>query len=148
MNARKQYITMLRNSRPSELCQEKTVSAIRRELMEWILLRRYDLPDDDLGVMSTRLDIPKEDFARYISVCLGTRYSSMRKRLRICDACELLVSNPDEPLSSIGRRVGITDKRNFRKEFAQEVGTYPSDWRMMHCRRPGLLTVTEPQETD
>lgn len=146
MNARNHYIELLKSSRPVELNLSCPHSAIRRELTEWIILRRYDRVDDDMQAILSKLDIPKEDLTQYLTSCLGIRYNTLRKRLRLDDASCLLLEHPDMPVYAIGQEVGMMDKGNFRRAFEEEYGVHPIEWRRLRAGRGGNVTRTE--ETD
>lgn len=62
----------------------------------------------------------------------GDNFLSLRKRLRLNDACRMLVEYPDLPFSVVADRVGIPDRTNFRRQFFSEFGMSPGEWREKH----------------
>ena len=83
---------------------------------------------EDIGVPSDQL---------IVHIRKRTRKSVMawRKELRIREARRLLLDYPEMPISIVGLMVGIDDKSNFKRQFAQLVGMQPRVWREKHLRR-------------
>ena len=102
---------------------------IGRELREWILFREYLDPAADMECVARRLGVPREDVSELLWVCTGERFLTIRKRLRIGDAKELLLTRPDMPMSQVARAVGFQDKSDFRRAFREETGILPRIWR-------------------
>ena len=59
----------------------------------------------------------------------GERFLTIRKRLRIEDAKELLLKRPYLTQTEISRRIGFSDKSDFRRAFKDETGYSPNNWR-------------------
>ena len=49
--------------------------------------------------------------------------------LVITEAAEMLMEKPEISIYEIARKVGMTDKSNFRREFEVHTGLKPADWR-------------------
>lgn len=130
MNSRLHYLALIKYSacngtiRPSHR-QE----SIRKCLAEWILLREYWNKEDSLEVLSDKSGVTKEEMAAFIIRHTGVRYLTLRKELRIYDAKELILQNPEMTIYEISEMVGLTDKSNFRKNFTELIGVSPSVWR-------------------
>lgn len=129
MNARTYYLSRLKQSSACLSISTEKEKKIRDVLTEWILFRQYWHKDDSGSVMAEKMDITGDEFAMFIKNCLGDRFLTIRKRLRIDDACGILLDNPDMPIYVAGQTVGIYDKSDFRKIFLQEKGCTPSEWK-------------------
>ena len=106
--------------------------AIGRGLADWVLFREYWSAEDSLDNFADRVGVPRDEVAAFMRDHLGDRFMTMRKRLRISDAEELLLKKPELSLAEVGRTVGFQDKSDFRKTFRQEKGISPHSWR--ECR--------------
>ena len=53
----------------------------------------------------------------------------MNQDLRIEEAKELLIQEPETPVCHIGFAIGFNDKSNFRQQFRKTVGCTPTEWR-------------------
>lgn len=90
--------------------------------------------------MSTReaaeeLGLETAQLSFYFRFHKHTEFRIWRKEMRIRYACRLMKERPDLPVSTIGEYVGIPDRSNFRREFYEVCGMFPSEWRERHCRR-------------
>ena len=83
----------------------------------------------DMDCIAERLGVPREDVSELLWTCTGERFLTIRKRLRIGDAKELLLSRPDMTMSQVARTVGFQDKSDFRRAFREETGCLPRIWR-------------------
>lgn len=128
MDIRMRYLSALKSSArtPSATPARKI---IRQEFMEWILFREYLDPAADMDRVAGRLGVPREDVSDLLWICTGERFLTIRKRLRIEDAKELLLSRPDMTMSEVARTVGFQDKSDFRRAFREETGFLPRVWR-------------------
>ena len=75
------------------------------------------------------MDVPREDVVSVIHGWIGERFLTVRKRLRVHDAAELLTGRPDLSMADIARLVGFQDKSDFRRAFTSEKGMTPRQWR-------------------
>ena len=103
--------------------------AIGREFSEWILFREYWDGKTGLDSLSIRMGVPREEVSCFLWECFGERFLTIRKRLRIEDAKELLLKRPDLTQSQISRTIGFSDKSDFRRAFKDETGYSPNLWR-------------------
>ena len=98
-------------------------------LREWAAEKKYRDCDVKMEIVASELDVSKEQLSFYCSSVMKLNFRSWVKKQRIKDAKALLPAHPDMPISVIGRMVGIEDESNFRREFTQEVGCTPQEWR-------------------
>jgi len=101
---------------------------LEQKLQAWIDAKGYCLPDRTVADSASRIGTHSLILYRYFAQ-QGTDFRTWRSQLRIQDAKEQLLAYPDEPASLIGRRVGITDRSNFTRQFKAFVGELPDTWR-------------------
>ncbi|MFB7873745.1 helix-turn-helix transcriptional regulator [Nocardia sp. NPDC056064] len=54
---------------------------------------------------------------------------ALLRRMRIQQACQLLITAPDRTVGSVARACGFTGDRNFYRVFRSEVGVTPAEFR-------------------
>ena len=130
MNVRMHYLRLLHaSSFRNSTVITPTHKAIGRSLAEWVLFRKYWDAADSIDMLADSIGVPREEVVTFMHDWVGDRFLAMRKRLRIYDAGELLLNDPEMPLAEAGRTVGFQDKSDFRKTFRQEKGMSPYSWR-------------------
>lgn len=96
---------------------------------KWVAERKYTNPDSTLEDVAEDIGISPLQLSFYFRVVLGQTFQTWRKKLRIRDAQVLLAQYPEKSIASIGESVGITDKSNFRRQFLEETGLTPMEYR-------------------
>ena len=123
MDVRMHYLYLLHSSYTRGFDAVPTHKTIGMGLGEWILFRKYRDAE--------------EDITSFMHGWMGERFLTVRKRLRVHDAAELLTGSPELSMSDIARIVGFQDKTDFRRAFATEKGMTPHQWRK--CRGSRVL---------
>lgn len=137
MNIRLHYLSLLHSSFTRNLGFVPTHRAIGRELEEWVLFRKYWDEGEDIDSLAAGIGVPRDEVTIFIRGWIGERFLTMRKRLRVHDAGELLLSRPEMSLAEIARTVGFQDKSDFRRAFIDEKGMSPRLWR--ECKGSRIL---------
>ena len=132
MNVRMHYLHLLHASFRRNSGVPPSHKTISRSIADWVLFREYWDDSDSIEALASRIGVPREEVASFIRSRLGERFLTLRKRLRVHDAGELLIHSPGLPLAEIARMVGFQDKSDFRKAFVEEKGMLPREWR--DCR--------------
>ena len=101
---------------------------LEQKLQAWVDNKGFCLPDRTMADAARRIGTHSLILYRYFAQ-QGTDFRTWRAQLRIREAQELLLAYPDVPASVIGRRVGITDRSNFTRQFKAIVGELPDSWR-------------------
>ena len=114
--------------------QKKLFERIGRTVERWVLEKGFTKPLPTVGEVAADIGVPPDQLN--IVVRLETRKTVLtwRKVLRIREARQLLLDFPDLPLATIGEMVGIDDKSNFKRQFADVVGMPPRLWREKHLK--------------
>jgi len=108
----------------SEEEQQKVALA----LDAWVQAKGYRLPHRTMAETAENIGLPYPKLYRYF-LAQGDDLRSFRTRLRLKDAMEQMKAEPDTSISTISRRVGITDRSNFAHSFKQFTGLTPDEWR-------------------
>ena len=144
MDARMHYLYLLHSSYTKGVAVSSYDKAIVRSLEEWVLFRKYRDSAEDVESIAAALGVPRDEVTSYIHGWLGERFLSVRKRLRVHDAGELLLDHPEMTTAQIARAVGFQDKSDFRRAFKDETGYSPRFWRenggnRLRCRATKIL---------
>lgn len=107
---------------------------ICRAVDAWVEEKGYIRPLHSVEDIAADIGIPAGQLGIYVRVWHRMSVLSWRKMLRIREAQHLLLDCPDLPVSVIGELVGIDDKSNFKRQFAQVAGVSPRVWRERHMR--------------
>ena len=129
MDVRMYYIFRLKASSFKSSGSLPSHRTVGRKLTEWVLFREYWDSSSDLGTIASRTGITREEVASYVQGCLGERFLTIRKRLRVEDAKHLLLSRPDMTFAEIARTTGFPDKSDFKRAFREETGYSARIWR-------------------
>ena len=132
MDIRMHYLYLLHSSITKDFCLCPSGKAIGAGLCEWVLFRKYLEADGDIDTLAEQMGVLRDEVTAHINGWLGERFLTVRKKLRVHDAAELLLSRPELTLAEISRMVGFQDKSDFRKAFTTEKGIPPGLWR--ECR--------------
>ena len=104
--------------------KEKTA----RLLKIWVEGKGYRLPHRTVEEAAQNIGVPSYYLYHYFKAD-GTEFRSWRTRLRMEDAMAQIRENPQTPLSVIARRVGVSDRSNFTRQFRAYTGQTPLQWR-------------------
>ncbi|QYM63853.1 MULTISPECIES: AraC family transcriptional regulator [unclassified Microbacterium] len=92
-----------------------------------------------LSVAARIANMSESAFSRYFKNASGQTFSGMVKRLRLTQACRLLV-HTDATVAQIAQSVGYSNLSNFNRRFRDEYDMTPSDYRRTRVRA-GLSAV-------
>ena len=82
-----------------------------------------------LSEAAEELGTDTETLHHYFQKRLGIDFRTWRTRLRLEDAMQLLLEEPESPVSMISRRCGFSDRSNFSRQFLFHTGMTPAKWR-------------------
>lgn len=111
-----------------QLSPEDT-SRVGRRLQNWVYGKGYRLGDRTPHESAERMGVEFAALHHYCLTQLGVDFRTLRMRLRIRDAQQELLAEPDTPTAVIARRVGYQDRSNFNKHFKKVTGVTPDVWR-------------------
>lgn len=111
-----------------ELTQE-AAKRIGRRLQAWVYGKGYRLPDRTPHEAAERMGVDFPALHQYCLTRLGVDFRTFRTRLRLRDAQQQMLAEPETPTSVIARRVGYQDRSNFSRHFKKLTGLTPESWR-------------------
>ena len=112
-----------------DLPQKKINEKISKKLHLWIAEKKYCIPDMSVAEVAEEFGVSEEELSCFFSTVMDSRFSSVRKRLRLEEARRLINEYPNMKIIQVANRVGIRDKCNFRKQFRELFGCSPSEWK-------------------
>ncbi len=112
--------------------QKQLDARIGAAVASWVQDRSYVKNLPTLEDIAADVGVPPDQLSAYIHVHERRHVLAWRKRLRIRDAMALIRSHPELPISVVGEMVGIPDKSNFKRQFADQTGMSPREWRERH----------------
>ena len=109
--------------------QKQIDARIGAVVADWVQGRSYVKNLPTLEDIATDMGVPSDQLSAYIHIHERRHVLAWRKALRIREAMALLRLHPELPISVVGQMVGIPDKSNFKRQFADVVGMSPREWR-------------------
>ncbi len=104
---------------------------LEARLEAWVQNKGYRIPHRSLMEAAQSIGTTYPILYRYFAAD-GKDFRTWRTALRIQDAMEQIKAEPDTPLSTIGRRVGFSDRSNFANHFKAHTGMTPDQWRKLN----------------
>ncbi len=98
-------------------------------LKKWVDKKNYVVSDVSTESIAESLDTDILTFREYFRQVVGEDFRTWRQRLRIEEACRLMVEDPSMSYEIVSEAVGINDRSNFKKSFAKFKGMSPSEWK-------------------
>lgn len=89
----------------------------------------YQQNNLDRQTIASELDLSTHQLSELINTNLGMGFSQYLRKLRIDAAKEMLLSQPDASVLSIGLDVGFSSQSNFYQAFKDLVSTTPAQYR-------------------
>jgi AraC-like DNA-binding protein len=74
----------------------------------------------------------KNAFCKYFKKRTNKTYFQFLNELRIENACQVLIKNPDSTIVEIAYRNGFNNISNFNRKFKELKLTTPSSYRRLH----------------
>ena len=115
--------------------QKMLFDRIGKAVERWVWEKGFTKPLTTVAEVAADIGIPSDQLNVFVRLHTRKTVLSWRKTLRIREARNLLRAYPELPLATIGEMVGIDDKSNFKRQFADVVGMPPRLWREKHSRR-------------
>ena len=116
---------------------------LEEKLDKWVAEKGYRYPDATVGEAADRIEVDRYHLQRYFTEVRGEDFRTWRTRLRIQEARQKLLDEPDTPTSTIARQVGFSDRSNFARQFTRLTGETP-----LAYRKKRLAPNTGPASAD
>ena len=95
----------------------------------WVRERRFTEATESNETPLMEMGLTSSELASFCKSRFGKTFLTVRKELRIKEACRLMMEDPDSKIIDIGAMVGFSDPSNFRHQFKSVEGVTPSDWK-------------------
>lgn len=96
---------------------------------KWVSERRFMEPTESTETPLKEMGLTSNELASFCKWKYGKTFLTVRKELRIKEACRLMLEHPESKIGEIGSMVGIDDPSNFRHQFKSVEGVTPSEWK-------------------
>ena len=114
--------------------QQKIYARVGMAVDAWLHDKGYLRPIPTVSGIAADIGVEPDRLAEYLRRKTGKTVLGWRKGLRIEEAKRLLLDRPDLSIAAVAELVGIGDKSNFKRQFAEMVRMSPGDWRKSHGR--------------
>lgn len=114
------------------ICIDKALNsniAIVEMIRKWIEDKGYLMEAVSAESLSTQWGIDVNDLRETIKEQYGEDFRTLRIRMRIEFAKEMIDKRPDISLSAVREACGIEDRSNFHKHFIRFVGVSPTEYK-------------------
>ncbi|MCQ2143289.1 MAG: helix-turn-helix domain-containing protein [Bacteroidales bacterium] len=108
---------------------ERQLARLEKNLEQWVADKKYREYDKSRQEIAAELKTTTDMILLYFNMKVGVDFRTWRTRLRIEDAKQLLLDEPDTSISTISERCGFSDRSNFHKQFTSIVGCSPKAFR-------------------
>jgi AraC-like DNA-binding protein len=120
-----------------DLLIEKPLSEKTRRRMEqldqavtvWKTEKGWREPSRTTWEVADRLGTDSVTLYYYFKEKVGVDFRTWRTRLRLEDAMQLLLDEPETTAADIALRVGFSNRSNFSRQFLAYTGLTPGRWR-------------------
>ena len=102
---------------------------LERALATWMEQKGWRKPARTLGQVAEELGTDSGTLYHYFEECIGQDFRTWQTRLRLKDACRMLLEEPDANAAEIGLRAGFSNRSNFARQFRAYIGCTPLQWR-------------------
>ncbi len=112
--------------------REKEYKTIATSLDKWVEAKKYRETDKSREEIADQLGTSREMMKLYFTTVLQKDFRTWRTELRIEDAKQLLLEDPQASPGLVAEKCGFSDRSNFHKNFVKLVGCSPIEWREMN----------------
>lgn len=98
-------------------------------MKEWTSGKGYLHSGLTIQEMSKEIGINRTYLSNFINDTYQTNFNGWVNGLRIEEAKERMINNPDISLAEVAEQVGFADLAHFSKQFKAKEGQSPSTWR-------------------
>lgn len=116
-------------ARRDKSLSDKEIRQLDKLTQVWVSGRGYRMPDRSVEDAARRIGTSSVLLHRYCLQRLGKDFRSWRTELRMEDAKQMLLEDSTTTASNVGRRVGVSDRSNFFRQFTAYTGCSPDQWR-------------------
>ena len=108
---------------------ELEMNKIDRSLAQWVKEKKFRAYDKTREEIAKELNTSKELLHMFFVTRMNVDFKTWRTRLRIEEAKNLLLDNPEMSINIVAELSGFSDRSNFHRQFTKIVGCSPKQWR-------------------
>lgn len=114
---------------------EAQLQALRARIAEWEAAGKYREKDVPYKDILKELDTDAATMRAFMKSENGMDFRTWRNRLRLREACTVLVEHPEMTAEQVSEFIGYSDGSNFHTDFRRQTGMSVSQWRRKN-RKP------------
>jgi len=104
-------------------------SMLEKKIEQWVADKHFTEKGITIEILAARLYTNRSYLSNYFNTYKGKTFREWMNQLRIEEAQNLLLQNPEMTISDVASQVGFSDKTNFRHHFVKLVGITPKEWK-------------------
>lgn len=108
---------------------EAQMQALRERIAEWEAAGKYREKDVPYKDILKELDTDAATMRAFMKSENGMDFRTWRNRLRLREACTVLVEHPEMTAEQVSEFIGYSDGSNFHTDFRRQTGMSVSQWR-------------------
>ena len=107
----------------------RDVAMLKERVGKWVAEGKYRERDVPYKDILAGLDTDAATMRAFMKSEYGMDFRTWRNRLRLSEACRLLMEHPELKAEQISRAVGYGDSSNFHTDFKKLTGMSTGEWR-------------------
>lgn len=111
-------------------------------IQKWVQKKSFVQPNITILTAAAEMGTNRTYLSGYLNTFKLQTFKEWIAELRINEAKEMLMADPDIPIGEVSVNVGFTDKSNFARTFSRLTGSTPSEWRNTSYKKQKLLDNT------
>jgi AraC-like DNA-binding protein len=108
---------------------DKQLAALEYRLNAWVEEKKFREYDKSKEQIAKELKTTKEIITLYFATIKECDFRTWRTELRIADAKEILLEQPELSTNAVAEMCGFSDRSNFHRQFTKITGLSPKQWR-------------------
>jgi AraC-like DNA-binding protein len=117
------------NDEQQQVLSAAIIKSIEAGLKSWTEAKLFLKPSVKIGDIAQYVGTNYKYISLYINKYIGHSFHEWIGGLRIEEAQHLMTDHPEMTIGEVARRVGISDKSNFIRQFEKQTHLSPNIWR-------------------
>lgn len=106
---------------------------------KWVEKKSFVQPNLTILSVAAEMGTNRTYLSSHINTFKQQTFKEWIAELRINEAKEMLLADPNIPIGEVSMTVGFTDKSNFARSFSRLTGSTPSEWRNANLNKQKIL---------
>ena len=120
-----------KNELPDKEFVRLPYSGLKIIIDQWVEEKKYIQQGINIEQLSQEFNTNRTYISNYINSHYQQTFSDWINNLRIEEAKNILLEEPELSITNVSEKIGYADKSNFNRQFAKRVGITPGAWRKM-----------------